>query len=398
MATDFSIKNVLSLLQKWDQEIGLFFEGLPVVSGNREFFEKSQNFVPKFTQFPLKKFCIPSGYHLNYRLGSGKTSDVYCVSPESDLKTFLVLKFPKEPKYQEIVNCEAQLMFDMADNNNLFQNPYLAKIETTISVQSKGLGSLTGFISYPCGIDKTDGKLSLVAEDIRDLVVALQALHKADFLHRDITPENVGHYWNKNARKVFLRDFGFSISSVDAGNPYEGAMITASKNVLESLQANTPYSFTPRDDFESLAKTVIIVTSGCSPLVPLSAVTSKEKASALLAFWRRYDEHIQHVVDCLVVGESHLMSWCVMFLPFGDSLSPVGTSEKKIPSPTRLPPDNHTQRRSSKKKPHKESRSESMGDLSDFPLPQQNLRVMQEQASSSSSSSSSSHSYFFRPR
>ena len=75
---------------------------------------------------------------------------------------------------------------------------------------------------------------------------------------------------------------------------------------------------------------MIIVTSGCSPLVPLSAVTSKEKASALLAFWRRYDEHILHVVDCLVVGESHLMSWCVMFLPFGDSLSPVGTSEKKI--------------------------------------------------------------------
>ena len=189
MATDFSIKNVLSLLQKWDQEIGLFFEGLPVVSGNREFFEKSQNFVPKFTQFPLKKFCIPSGYHLNYRLGSGKTSDVYCVSPESNLKTFLVLKFPKEPKYQEIVNCEAQLMFDMADNNNLFQNPYLAKIETTISVQSKGLGSLTGFISYPCGIDKTDGKLSLVAPN--KLFIVRIFVFKGSFQHTEQLSENL---------------------------------------------------------------------------------------------------------------------------------------------------------------------------------------------------------------
>ena len=293
MATGFSIKNVLLLLQNWDEEIGLS-AGLPVVSG----------------------------YNLNYRLGSGKTSEVYCVSPDSDPKTFLVLKFPK-PNYQEIVDHEAQLMSEMADKDALFQNPSLAKIERPISVQSKGVDSLPGFISYPCGIDKTDGKLSLVAKDIGDLVVALRALHEAGFLHRDVTPENIGHYWNKKSRTVFLRDFGFSISSADAGNPYEGAMITASKNVLESLQSNGSYCFTPRDDFESLVKTVIIATSGCSPLVPLSAITPNEKASALLAFWRDYGEHIQHVVDCLVVGESHLMSWCVMFLPFGDPPSPV---------------------------------------------------------------------------
>jgi hypothetical protein len=346
-AMNVPITQVLLLLQKWDRQIA-----------------DTQSQLPS-----------TPGYEIRYRLGSGKTSDVFCVSPNSESEKFLVFKSSK-PNYQEVVEREALLMGEMLENDELSECPHLAKYETTVEDSS---GHTIGFVSYPCGIDKTDGKLSLNVEDVKDLVTTLRLLHKAKFYHRDVTPNNIGHYMNVASRLVFLRDFGFAISHGDANQPYEGAMITASKSILESFQSSG-VSFTCRDDFESLVKTFIIALTNCSPLIPLNAVTPGEKASALLDFWQSYDGHISCVVDSLMQEGNDYMSWFVMVLPL--RASPMGQSEqKKVPSPTRRP----KQGKKPSKRPRKgDQRCGSMGDLSASPLPEPNVKLMSR--------------YHFRPR
>ena len=282
-------ENVLQLLAEWDEEIG----------------ERSSGFKP-----------IVSGYTINYRLGSGKTSDVYCVS-ENSTNDILVLKVPKGDSFsQGVVDCEAEMMADLNDKD-CFENEHLAKIYETIDV-TVGDSPRRGFLSYPCGLDKKDGKLSLVSKDVICLVNALRGLHGAGYFHRDVSPCNIGHYVNEGSRVVFLRDFGFSLPVEAQNRLYQGTMVTASKSVLESLMdsEDKPFHFTARDDFESLVKTLLIAINGHSPLVPQEASSAAEKAKAMLAYWKNRDEDIQAFVDLLLADNFEMV--CRILLPCGD--------------------------------------------------------------------------------
>jgi len=289
---DTYFESVLKLLEEWDKEIG----------------ERSSGFKP-----------IVSGYTINYRLGSGKTSDVYCVS-ENRSNDILVLKVPKEDSNsQEVVCHEVEMMLDLNNKKYFFDNDHLAKIDQTVDV-TVGDSCRVGFLSYPCGLDKKDGKLSLVSKDAIDLVKALQDLHNAGYFHRDVSPCNIGHYENEEgSRVVFLRDFGFAVTCAEAENQvYQGTMVTASKSVLESLKNSEekPFAFTARDDFESLVKTLLIGINGHSPLIPEEASSAMQKAQAMLTYWENRDKDIQAFVDSLL--QANFETSCRILLPSGE--------------------------------------------------------------------------------
>ena len=326
MGHDTLFENVLKLLEEWDKEIG----------------ERSSGFKP-----------IVSGCTINYRLGSGKTSDVYCVS-ENDSNDILVLKVPKEDlNSQEVVRHEAEMMVDLNDKKCFFENEHLAKISETVDI-TVGDSFRRGFLSYPCGLDKKDGKLSLVSKDIICLVNALRDLHRAGYFHRDVSPCNIGHYESEGSRVVFLRDFGFSIPCEEAEKQlYQGTMVTASKSVLESL-ANSeeePFAFTARDDFESLVKTLLIAINGHSPLIPKEASSAVQKSKAMLEYWENRDEDIQAFVDSVVLKDNLSFEMnCRILMPSGDL--PSSSEPIKHPSPQRpkLPTKTPPPREDKKKK------------------------------------------------
>jgi len=133
-----------------------------------------------------------------------------------------------------------------------------------------------------------DGKIDFTLEDIVNLAKALHELHAAGFVHRDISPSNIGHYPSGRKISPFIRDFGFSLHDGGLENSptnYSGSVITASDTVLLNLrEGNSSFIFQRRDDLESLLKTFFILITNRRPFIEKN-LTLTEKAEAVFQFW-----------------------------------------------------------------------------------------------------------------
>src|SRR6185312_6557794 len=109
------------------------------------------------------------------------------------------------------------------------------------------------FMAYPATSEK---QFDLVQDDIDHLGKALFDLHEAGFVHRDVSPNNIGHYLNESTRYILLRDFGFAIP-INNHEEYCGSVMTASNRILTYLRNGiTKFQFEKKDDLESLWKTI----------------------------------------------------------------------------------------------------------------------------------------------
>ena len=124
------------------------------------------------------------------------------------------------------------------------------------------------------------------------LAGALFDLHTAGFLHRDISPGNIGHYLvGESSFEPFLRDFGCSIELQppprESTPPrYAGTIATASTRVLRELVANSENPcIEPVDELESLLKSVILKATRSQVSAANSGLSLQAKARASLEFW-----------------------------------------------------------------------------------------------------------------
>ena len=227
-------------------------------------------------------------YEVKCELGRGLTSRVFCVNNE---RGDWVLKLPK-PNHNHatrIVANEATIMNEMGTNQAVRENPHLAKFVAKVSVTFQG-HTQDGILLFPPATNK---KVRLTQQDVTELAGALFDLHKAGYLHRDVSPGNIGHYLDRSSQcRPFLRDFGFAVAMTEKTEgrierklPFAGTVVTASNRILAALSAgNTEVTVGRRDDLESLCKSAILLASGSRVGVDESSLA--ERANEVLSFWK----------------------------------------------------------------------------------------------------------------
>lgn len=117
------------------------------------------------------------------------------------------------------------------------------------------------------------------------LVTAVEALHAADFLHRDIKPDNLASASNADDSSVYLLDLGSAckykicgchVKYVE-GVPFTGNYVFCSCNALKSVKSSC------RDDMESLAYVLVYLRSGHLPWCKLNSDSPATRAK----HWQR---------------------------------------------------------------------------------------------------------------
>jgi len=178
MGETVNIRNVLLLIQQLDRGAKSFLNRLPEVEN----------------------------FKMRSLLGSGKTSDVYCVE-DSGEQHFMALKVPKDG-YQHVIVSEGVFMQMMQESGPLKEHlDCFAKIHQVVSVTIGGEEKKSALVTYPCG---EQGKPCLIVKEVVKLAKGLQCFHESGFYHRDISPSNIGHIaqWAKLA-PIFPTRFFF---------------------------------------------------------------------------------------------------------------------------------------------------------------------------------------------
>ena len=249
-------------------------------------------------------------YTVKCLLGRGTTSDVYCAL-ENNTENNLVLKIPHE-SYVSSVAAEARIMKRMAEDHDVLHCPNLCKFLDRVTVQVGQREAQAILLSYPA----TTASIRLSPGDVVELAGALKVLHRAGFLHRDVSPGNIGHYGpiKKNEREgiyvPFLRDFGFALQLQEPFGevrvPFAGTLSTASQRILKELEAgNTSPLIGPQDDVESLCKSVLLLASHSFPLFSNAKEKNLvEKAKCMREFWESRKFPLE-VVSTIVESQNY---------------------------------------------------------------------------------------------
>ena len=277
---------------------------------------------------------VPKQFAVHTYLGIGKTSNVFSVEDKGK-KKYYALKVAKDEYKRTLLNEVAVLeVIDRKYQHHRHLQHLHWVGEVTFEGENKN-----AFMAYPVTDETLD---DLVQYDIDHLGKALFDLHEAGFVHRDVSPNNIGHYSKKGERNILLRDFGFAVP-IDNNDIYCGSIMTASNRILESLaEGSLVFTFKKIDDLESLWKTIFICLTNYKPLIPVGVVDLEEKARRVLNFWNdigmeRHQQYIQQIFDH--AKEHHAYNFSeyghLVFVPPGRAKEIDGKT--KVPSPLSSP-------------------------------------------------------------
>lgn len=121
---------------------------------------------------------------------------------------------------------------------------------------------------------------------VDQMISAVEFLHKRNFLHRDIKPDNFLMGIDKTANQVYLIDFGLSKYYRDAVTmqhiPFTSGKSLTGTARYASINAMRGYEQGRRDDMESLAYVWIYMLKGSLPWQGLPAIDQKQKMRKIL--------------------------------------------------------------------------------------------------------------------
>ena len=260
-----------------------------------------QEFLSFLWSLPNSSVNLPTltddSFTITCELGRGLTSRVFCVK-DKDKKCHWVLKLPKPDRSVNvrIVAKEATIMKEMGMNSAVRENPHLAKFVDKVSVTFQNQAQ-QGILLFP---PATNEKVRLTLEDVTELAGALYDLHEAGYLHRDVSPANIGHYYDGDSQcRPFLRDFGFAVALIEKDSeenvvegeerrekllPFAGTVVSASNSILRALSnGKTEIVVGRRDDLDSLCKSLILLARGSRVHIDEDSLAGK--ARSVLDFW-----------------------------------------------------------------------------------------------------------------
>ena len=225
--------------------------------------------VRKFRHFLRTPFEAPGGHVADLKfgpkLGSGATSSVYAlVKPDSDNGS--LAPFVIKVAHNEM--CRADILSEMAVLELLRE----CNVPSTIRMDrcdEDGRWAVLGPALTPF-VGRLGPRFATVSPaQVGQLVRALSGIHAAGFVHRDISPWNLGFASDGTA---YVFDFGTAVEMTNGKyvGPYEGTTMTPSKAVRKARLAAPDVgavSSTPADDFESLALAISAINHGCGPRI-----------------------------------------------------------------------------------------------------------------------------------
>lgn len=234
-----------------------------------------------YKMFSLAGDCLANIF-LKQRLGYGATSKVISASFSEDIKEEeYAVKFIDDP---EILNRE------LAHYQALMQNGISCMMLNGYVVAADG--EKCGIV-MPIGIPIREyfgpnlyENLTLVGMEFIKLLENLADMHRiAKIVHRDIRLENLLCF----AGGIKLIDWGYAVNLEEGGffqGPYAGSLRTASESILSQLKNGDLQSIksTPRDDYESLIKTFILLVHP-KEVIPKQATEIADQASKIQHFW-----------------------------------------------------------------------------------------------------------------
>jgi serine/threonine protein kinase len=163
--------------------------------------------LSQIAQGAAKEIPLPTmddDYIARCQLGQGNTSDVFCVQKKKD---FYVLKVAKEGS-ESTIHHEQEVMAKMAQDSRTSDHANLSHLHRCLSVDFQGRCAIPALLTFPSAVVE---KRKLTRDDAVCLASALSALHQSGYVHRDVSPDNVGHYERSGAHIPLLRDFGYSV-------------------------------------------------------------------------------------------------------------------------------------------------------------------------------------------
>jgi serine/threonine protein kinase len=115
--------------------------------------------------------------------------------------------------------------------------------------------------------------MQMILTAFGQIIFRLQAMHSRGYIHRDIKPHNIVLGRKKNAKKLYLVDFGLSrrFCTREGGIHIKQEMIV-SENItgtaeFASLNTHRGVTQSRRDDIESLVYSMIFLAKGELPWI-----------------------------------------------------------------------------------------------------------------------------------
>ena len=213
-------------------------------------------------------------------LGVGATSTVYRVETDPDdegAKTAYALKLFNDTSEPVRAEREQDVLATLTAAGHRWVPSLVARVPS-------------GFV-----MDLCQPVPLLTAHRFRQLMAALQQLHRAGYCHGDVGPANVAE---RDGHLVLL-DFGSCLpihvsgdnhGSGTAAAPdrgYHGTFFTASDAVLNTLAAGTTPVPTPADDVEAAMRTALMLSGDHDTVTRVLKVPVGD-AAALRAEWKRH--------------------------------------------------------------------------------------------------------------
>ncbi|EAY15759.1 CK1 family protein kinase [Trichomonas vaginalis G3] len=232
---------------------------------------------------------IYGNYITQKRLGSGSFGEVWeAVSHSTGQKVALKLEPRNSSVPQLFFEAKLYSMFQASKSTNNSVEPCnnipvvyaTGQTETTNYMAMELLGkSLEDLVS---SVPRFSQKTILMLAG--QMISCVEFVHKHNFIHRDIKPDNFAMGVSENSNKIYIIDFGLSKKYIDQNNRHirncTGKSLTgtaryASINALEGKEQSR------RDDMESLLYVWVYLLHGRLPWMSLPT-TGRKKYGAIL--------------------------------------------------------------------------------------------------------------------
>lgn len=243
-----------------------------------------------------RRLTVGKEWTLGRKIGAGSFGDIYIGTHERTKQDAAVKLEPAKTRHPQLAY-EYRLYRLLAGTTGIPQALWFGREGDYNCLVLDLLGpSLEDLFSY-CD-RRFSLKTTLMLAD--QLISRVEALHTANYLHRDIKPDNFLIGLGRRSNLVYAIDFGLAKRFRDQRThrhiPYQDGKSLTGTARYASINCHLGIEQTRRDDMESLGFVLIYFLKGSLPWQGMRASTKKEKYRLI------QDKKISTAVDVLCRG------------------------------------------------------------------------------------------------